>query len=211
MKWTVIESTMKMKRSGLSGVILNDGVTFLVTGGSNGGTRLSSCEQLDTTTMTWSDAPSIAKARSSHCTVLYKMKAVVIGGVDENGVYLSWCEEYDSTRKAWSLFPPLTAGARYDHGACVLNDQIYVCGGRVNRSPSNHVEIFDGVRWSVLDSHLSAPRWAHACVVFEGKVVVLGGGECKDVEVYDETEMRWCSDIIPQMSIKRMALCSVSF
>ncbi len=126
MRWTAIPS-MKEKRTDVSGVLLDDGVTFFVTGGNDGKTRLSSCEQLDTTTMTWSDAPSMASARFSHCTVLYKKKAVVIGGIDERNVF-ALCEEYDSLCKTWSPFPSLSQARSY-HGACAFNDRIFVCGG----------------------------------------------------------------------------------
>jgi hypothetical protein len=208
MKWTVIQS-MKEKRSSVSGVLLDDGVTFFVTGGNNGESRLSSCEQLDTTMMTWRDAPSMATARSAHCTVLYKKKVVVIGGADERNA-LALCEEYNSLFKTWSPFPPLTQ-ARYSHGACVLDDRIFVIGGIVRGVSSNHVEVFDGVKWSALDLRLSEARYGHACVVWERKVVVLGGDR-DFVEVYDETRKRWRSDMIPQMSTAfRHYLSAVSF
>jgi hypothetical protein len=52
-KWTKI-APMREKRGGFSGVLLDDGATFLVTGGDRdaSGDWLGSCEQLDTTTMT---------------------------------------------------------------------------------------------------------------------------------------------------------------
>jgi serine/threonine-protein kinase PknK len=144
MRWTVIPS-MNETRSAVRGVLLDDGVTFFVTGGNNGESRLSSCEQLDTTTMTWSDAPSMATARSAHCTVLYKKKVVAIGGVNVKGSGFALCEEYDTSSKTWSAFPSLTA-TMFWHGACVLDDRIFVSGGRVNGSPSDIVEMYDGVK-----------------------------------------------------------------
>lgn len=210
-KWVMIES-MKEARVDFSGVLLDDGVTFLVTGGNNGDQKLASCEQLNTSTMTWSDAPSMSTARSSHCTVLYKKKAVVLGGCDEEYNALAVCEEYDSASKRWSPFPPFIQ-ARAEFGACVLNDQIYVCGGYVNRSISDCVEVYDGVMWRVLDSCLSSSRWGNACVVWKGKVVVIGGQGVKadHVEVYDEVENKWLSEIIPRLSTCRMFLSAVSF
>jgi hypothetical protein len=214
-KWVVIPSTMQEARGGCSGVVLDDGVTFLVSGGVNDDDdddALSSCEQLDTVTMTWSDVPSMDSARSNHCTVLYKSKAVVIGGLDATSDDLALCEEYDAANETWSAFPCLTS-TRYWHGACVLDDRIFVCGGYVDGSASDSVEVFDGVRWHVLDSSLSSPRWDPLCVVWEGKVVVLGGDgdKSQDVEVFDEVEKRWRSNIIPPLTMKRRELCAISF
>ncbi len=202
-KWIMIPSTMRETRSWFSGVILNDGVIFLVTGGYTNGARLASCEQLDTTTMTWSDAPAMANTRSNHCTVLYKKKAVVLGGkVSDHRSAL--CEQYSSSSKAWSRFPPLSH-PRSGHGACILNDQIYVCGGYVSGALSSSVEVFDGIIWSVLGSPLSKLRWNHVCVVWEGKIVVLGGSEV-DAEVFDEKEKKWRVDVIPRTNERRADL-----
>jgi hypothetical protein len=205
MKWTVIESTMKEKRAGLSGVLLNDGVTFLVTGGNCGKSTFASCEQLDTTTMEWSDAPAMATARRQHCTVLYKKRAVVIGGQS-----IPLCEEYDPTSNVWSSFPPLCQ-TRYEHGACVLDCQIYVCGGKVNGSCSDSIEVFDGVKWSSFHLSLLSARSGLACVGWEGKLVALGGSQ-EEIEVYDEMESKWKVDLIPKPLIpERMKICAVSF
>ena len=80
----------------------------------------------------------------------------------------------------------------------------------MNGLRSDSVEVYDGARWSVLDSPLSKQRWNHGCGVWEGKIAVLGGNEV-DVEVYDEVEKEWRSDIIPRLSIERFQLCAVSF
>jgi hypothetical protein len=199
---------MSEKRRELSSVLLDDEVTFLVTGGYNGA-DLASCEQLDTRAMTWSAAPAMASARHLHCTVLYKKNAVVLGGL--NSAYLALCEEFDATARKWTSFPPLTQ-TRYRHGSCVVNNEkIFVCGGIVNGSHSTSVEVFDGVKWSVLDAAMSYTRRYHTCVVWEGKVVVLGGTRI-GIEVFDEVEKKWRSDVIPKMSTpSRRYLTAVSF
>ena len=68
-----------------------------------------------------------------------------------------------------------------------------------------------------IDATLSASRSFHACVNWEGKVVVLGGsdssrGNREDIEVFDEAEKKWRSDVIPKMSTpSRWQLTAVSF
>ncbi len=129
--WVMIPSKMKKARGYCSGVLLDDGITFLVTGGCDGDS-FSSCEQLNTTTMTWSDAPSMITRRSDHCTVLYKSKVVVLGGYPDT----SRCEEFNSRKKKWSSFPRLSQ-TRCTHGTAVLNDRIFVCGGNEPVSEGN--------------------------------------------------------------------------
>jgi hypothetical protein len=87
-------------------------------------------------------------ARGFHCTVLFKKKAVVLGGHFRSELEIrppainSPCEEFDPSTRKWSPFPPLTYSKCSGHGACVLNDEkIFVCDGE-------SVEMFDGV-WSV--------------------------------------------------------------
>jgi hypothetical protein len=152
----------------------------------------------------------MATSRSSHCTVLYKKNAVVLGGLTTNDKGTALCEELDMTARKWTSFPPLTQ-TRYYHGACVLNDEkIFVCGGVANGLGPASVEVFDGVKWSVLDVVLCATRFWLACTVWEGKVVVLGGKE-EDIEVFDEAERQWRRDVIPKLSTSRRYLTAVSF
>ncbi len=142
----------------------------------------------------------MATSRHLHCTVLYRKRAVAIGG-KSNATSLALCEQQDSATKKWTPFPSLPQ-TRFFHGACVLNDRIYVCGGVVNGTESTSIEVFDGEKWSMLETSLSEARKGHSCLVWEGKVVVFGGNK-EDIEVYDEDEKRWRRDLIPKMSIAR--------
>ncbi len=65
-------------------------------------------------------------------------------------------------------------------------------------SRSGSVEVYDGIIWSVHEPSLLKPRINHAFVVWEGKIVVLGGTQ-DDVEVFDEKEKKWREDVIPRM------------
>ena len=100
-KWTQLPS-MKRPRRYVSGALLPDGITFLVTGGEvpvprftfwgNCDTVTCECEQFNTVSREWSHAPRMIEERYSHCTVRYKDKVVVIGGVGKNGGTLSSCD-----------------------------------------------------------------------------------------------------------------------
>jgi hypothetical protein len=210
MKWIEIPSTMTKARAWSSGVVLDDGVTFLVTGGNTGRSTQSSCEMLSTTTMTWRNARSMLTARAHHCTVLYQGKAVVLGGHESVFNMINRCEQYNPMFNSWSSLPPLTQPIS-KHSACVLNNKIYVCGGflddRSNNSSNYHMEVYDGGRWSVIDSSLSHSRSRDACVVWEGRLVVLGAsGEA--AQVYDERKNRWRQSLIPRLSLGREQVIS---
>ncbi len=204
-KWVSLPH-MSVSRGHVAGLILSDGVTFLVTGGYNG-SILASCEKLNTLNNSWTATPDMAIGRYDHCACLYKGRPVVIGGQASSA-----CEEYDPVSMKWLVFPPLIH-TRYGHGGAVILDrQIFVVGGIVNGSPSASVEVYDGVKWNDLGSPLSAPRDACACVLWAEQLVVLGGNR-DFIEAYDTAEKAWSvSTIVPlRSSKKRHYLGAISF
>ena len=132
-KWDALPN-ISTYRTSTGGVFLADGTTFLVTGGYNGSRILSSCEQLNITTRTWSFAASLSISRGFHCTVLYNGKPVVLGGLNVSSYALDSCEQYTPTTNAWTGFPALKM-VRYWGGATVIQSRIYITGG--NTVPSS--------------------------------------------------------------------------
>lgn len=187
------EPPMATVRGGAAGVCLADGITFIVCGGYNNKTALSSCELFDG--KAWAAAADMLVARNFHAMVLYRGQPVVLGG--ENGIYLhlNMAEQYDYSTNTWSPFPSF-AILRSRLSAAVVLDKIYITGGSTYRT-LDYVEVFDGNAWSTMPFRLpSGPRDEHAAVCFEDKLVVLGGTR-KKVDVFDPNENKWVDDFIP--------------
>jgi hypothetical protein len=193
--WSSLIANMSIPRCWTSGTLLPDGKTFLMIAGASSGVSVSSCEKLDVASNTWSSAASLTLGvRQAHCSVLYKNIVIVIGG--SNGTKaLNSCEQYSVDSDTWSSFPSLSI-ARSQFGAAVVLGKIYVVGGYTLQGGEslpiglNSVEVFDGASWLLLSSSLTQPRIACAAVVYQNKLVVLGGNSSA-VEVYDPVTSAW--------------------
>ncbi|MFC1766618.1 kelch repeat-containing protein [Planctomycetota bacterium] len=112
-----------------------DGKIYVFGGGTGGGTaypEMSTVEAYDPATDTWTRKADMSGVRELLTTSVVDGKIYVIGGQREDSAFsgvFSKVEMYDPatdrwTKKADALLP------RKVHSACVLNDIIYVFGGR---------------------------------------------------------------------------------
>lgn len=189
---------MSIERRNTVGLCLPDGITFLVCGGMFDHQFLSSCEQFNSQTRTWSSAADMLTPREAHVMVLYRGIPVVLGGRVEYA--LNTCEQYNITTNTWLPFPPLNLPREF-HGAAVVLDKIYVTGGRNSCTsclfPHATVEVYDGTSWATLSSLIpSVHRHGHVAVCLQDKLVVLGGYEHK-VDVYDPIDNTWLDSYYP--------------
>ena len=63
-------------------------------------------------------------------------------------------DEYDHVTGKWSKFPDM-ANVRGAFEACVVNGAIYIVGSRQGYGIMSHdivIDVFDGVKWDLLDS-----------------------------------------------------------
>jgi hypothetical protein len=72
---------MTTARNSARGALLLDHDIFIVVGGFGNGARLSSCEKLDVAMNKWSSAANLSLGvRSTHASVLFNNKVIVLGG-----------------------------------------------------------------------------------------------------------------------------------
>ena len=130
----------------------------------------------------------------------------MIGGY--NGSQLSSCEELRGD--AWGPLASLNT-ARQLFGAASLDDKIYVAGGHGGGGGYlSSVEVFDGVRWTLLGSSLAQTRYYCAATALNGTLVVLGGRTT--VEQFSPAAGTWSAKSIPAMrTARRNFLAVVSF
>ena len=157
----------------------------------------------------WFQGPEIPEDRRRGSTGLveYQGKFYVVGGntIGHNGGYVSWFDVFDPETGSWT--PLADAPNARDHfHATVVDDKLYVAGGRLSGGPGGTfaplieaVDVFDFTSgtWSSLpaSSNLPTPRAAASVVTFQGNVMVIGGegnGKAYDtVEQYNPNSKLW--------------------
>jgi hypothetical protein len=160
-------------------------LTLTSTGGSSG--CLTGVIDVDNRT-SWTQVTAAAPwhARTDHTSVVFDSKIWVIGGFWHLGIgnnhYLNdvW---YSDDGATWTEATPAAPWEpRFDHASAVYDGKIWVIGGSYDNGtaysyPRNDVWYSDdGVTW--IEATPVAPwgeRGAMGCVVFDGKLWVIGG------------------------------------
>src|SRR6266849_10384921 len=148
-----------------------------------------------------------ASGETTHGGFLY-----VIGGENSTGV-LSDLQRYDPGLDAWiTLTPTPTATARAGAAAAVIDDGIFVIGGRQSTGGPcsggpylTTVEKYDidTNTWSPV-AQLPTPRSDLAAVARGGKIFVFGGcsstGVTNEVDMYDPQTNTWTTTLAPMLN-----------
>jgi N-acetylneuraminic acid mutarotase len=147
---------------------------------------------------TWTPAPSMLHARSSHAVVTTGDAIYAIGGTGVGGAPVLEVERFDG--KSWREETRLSGDGLNAPVAAVIGDRIFVIGGfRTSTNvPTAQVLVYDtkSHAWSTA-APLPAPRGGDAAVVLDGKIHVIGGGNSRttlaDHSEYDPAADRWTS------------------
>ena len=144
-KWKTI-SSMKQHRMGHAVVAI--GETFFAIGG-----KTNSVERLNGLDREWAKAQSMNCKRAGLVAVHCNGFIYAIGGDHEQG--RRSVEKYDVANDQWMFVSSLNVG-RCFHGACVLNDKIYVVGGSQSFSflnPSKITECYNSSfdHWELIE------------------------------------------------------------
>jgi len=130
-----------------------------------------------------------SRRRGGAGAVFYNGKIYVVGGIKNGHVdgYVPWLDEYDPVTGEWNALPD--ASFARDHvQAAVLNDMLYVFGGRTSRQRTDQVlellvkygETFDLVtrQWEPVTQDMALPTLrAGNSVMAWGDEIVIAGGE----------------------------------
>jgi len=109
--------------------------------------------------------------------------------------------------------------SRYQHGAAVVNNKVYVVGGRGHGEDrwvsTNTADVFDPVAnsWNEI-ANMSCSRRGPACTAMDGKLYVCGGSKdgrhaLSSCESYDPVTKSWES--MPNMKTARSYAAAVCF
>jgi hypothetical protein len=187
-------ANMTIAHYSTSGILLPDGNSFMVAGGS--GTK--TCEILRISSNVWTSVASLLFSRDNHCAILYDGRAVVLGGWNSALNQLKTAEQYVAQNNSWIAFPSFST-PRERFGAAVVNGRIYIAGGFNGTSNLASVEVFvNGTTW-ITSPSLALNRIQHVAVSYQDKLVVFGGDRSTAVEVYDPATSKWNTTLIPSM------------
>ncbi|CAN5683163.1 hypothetical protein BH11MYX3_BH11MYX3_48820 [soil metagenome] len=164
---------------------LPDGQILAIGGYSSrpvNGVVLASCMLFDVDTLTWTDAPSLSKARVHHATVTCNGAVVVIGGctslaADDPGQ--AFVESWTPGSYRWTPLPALPRALAYPAAATLTDDSVIVA--------EDGAWLWDGVDWRELEG---APRRSRVALVplAKGGVLMIGGrvngADVADVDAY---------------------------
>jgi N-acetylneuraminic acid mutarotase len=151
----------------------------------------------------WRVGPEIPKdrRRGAAGVVVHKNKVYLVCGIQDGhwDGHVGWLDEYNPETNEWKKLPD--APVRRDHvQAAVINDKIYVAGGRRSTAkigqvlnltePAVDVYNFKTGTWSTLPPSLDIPtqRAGTASVVLGKKVLVIGGESGEQVPAHSEVE-----------------------
>ena len=114
--------------------------------------------------------------------VLYKpigvQHIIVIGGRDQHGQSLSSVEGYIFLEGRWIELPAMNTQRSF-MSSVVVGNEIVVSGGHTDLAITDTIEVLNlaetPLRWRMSPARLPVPLCAHQTVVYEGKLVVIGG------------------------------------
>ncbi len=197
-----------------------------LTGNYSADPPVSNVYILDISTKQWSVGPEIPleRQRGAASAVVYNDKIYIVGGNTKGhqGGFVAWFDEFDPATGAWT---PLADApiARDHHRAAIVQDKLYVVGGRQTNRPVDsvkantigQVDVFDFAtnQWSVLPHDIPTPRASFALFP-QGRELIVAGGEAETgstgaVEALDLIDGTWRT--LPDLVIPRLSPGGATF
>lgn len=201
-----------------------DNVAAVAAGGrvlAIGGEAGTALQVLDAATRTWSAGPSLPGVRFASAVARVGPRVHVVGGWNaDNSASASLASQvvFDLDRQTWGSGPAL-ATPRNAAAAAVIDDRLYVVGGRSpgirandQRSLGSMEMLAPGAAGWVAAPPLPTPRAGLAVVALGGQLYALGGeatpgGVSDAVERYDPASGQWSA--LPAMPLRSHGLGAV--
>ena len=233
-KWTkkkpMALSSHHLALAELNGKIYVMGGFVLPESGQPSWVPINNAWEYDPRNDTWKALAPLPTKRGAPVAATVNGKIYVIGGASvhpgskETGVHpalphrsVDTNEVYDPVTNAWQTRSTMPT-ARNHAGVGVVNNKVYVIGGRVGAafmvnpaSATDIVEEYDPAtdQWGPLKRSMPTPRSAMSWGTHKGKIYVAGGemrstnlwGVFRGVEAYDPASNSW--SILPPIPIPR--------
>jgi predicted heme/steroid binding protein len=149
------------------------------------------------------------RRRGAAGAVVYNNKIYIVGGITNGHTdgWVNWMDEFDPANLTWKVLPD--APHQRDHlQAGVINDKIYIAGGRRSAYPNTinlteasvDVFSFSNQQWSTLPAaaNIPTPRAGTATLVLNNELIVIAGesgnnGYHRQVEAFNPQTNTWRS------------------
>jgi RNA polymerase sigma factor (sigma-70 family) len=180
----------------LSTSVVN-GKIYAIGGQIPGDIIVSTVEEYDPVTDTWTKKADMSTPRGYFSTSVVDGKIYAIGGYDNNLVGLPTVEEYDPVTDTWTKKADMPT-PRAHFSTTAVNGKIYAVGGYANGQPAEFsvVEEYDPVKnkWTK-KADIPTSRAFHSASTVDDKIYVIGGwrlgGVIPTVEEYDPIKDKW--------------------
>ncbi|HJZ96679.1 MAG TPA: kelch repeat-containing protein, partial [Candidatus Solibacter sp.] len=177
-------SPMLQPRANAACVTMADG-RVLVTGGLRGKTILNTAEIYDPATDQWTDAGTMAMARSGHSAVLSPWGAVLIVGGEDSGTLEAFL-----TNNTFATLGKLET-PRTDYALAITpSHKLLIFGGSSSGSTISSIEMFDPDtnKVTTVGRLVAARKNFAAAALYNGTVLVSGGIDANG-QVVNTTEI----------------------
>ncbi len=176
-------------------------------GGDNDTSGLSSAELYSSITLTWHALPKMTHGRATTpvACIVNETKVLVCGGSgsDGGGIRLATCEMLDIVNGSagWRTMPSMLNSLTAAGGTILANNGLFIVTGGfsdLSHVALNACEKYDWrqAKWSRIAS-MACTRAHHGSVLFQDKVIVLGGHngshELSSCEQYYPSNNMWVS------------------
>lgn len=184
-------------------VVALDGLVYIA-GGFTGGwpyeTPLSHVLIYDVTEDVWATGPQIPqdRQRGASGAVVHNNKIYLINGIinGHSSGWVTWLDEFDPYTGTWKQLPD-SPHARDHFHAVVINEKIYVAGGRRSGYETNgfggtvpYTDVFNfrTNTWNSLPD-IPTQRAGTFAAMYDNNLVVMGGESDTQVAAHNEVEM----------------------
>ena len=121
---------------------------------------------------------SLTEERSSRTSLMALRPLIVIGGRGQDGQSLRSVEGYIFLEERWIALPAINTPRSF-MSSVVVGNEIVVSGGDTGDAITDTIEVLNlaetPLQWKISPARLPVPLSAHQTVVYEGKLIVIGG------------------------------------
>ena len=146
-------------------------------------------------------------------------KVVVAGGWNGEKC-LSSVEMFSLSNAVWKPLQQMNE-SRSLPSSFVHDNQFFVCGGysgggimSIEKTSMNAVDVNEPLMWKIVPAKLDSPLWGHCCLVYNGRLIVIGGRNdrgCSDRITEISFVPSYTSKLLTTMPVSRWLHCVLLF